>query len=106
MATTTLRPRAARDIRPSDTAYALIKRIHDAVKTVDIRQPFTVRHVVTWMSENNIRKEDGTKYKEGYVATLLSNSYINKKNITSKNSIWLDRRFNNKDCVYEYRFVD
>jgi hypothetical protein len=58
------------------------------------------------MAEYNIHKEGGTRYKKGYVATLLSNSYIKKKNRTNRNSIWLDRRFNKEDGVYEYWFAD
>lgn len=98
-------PKATMDNRPSDTAFALIKRIHDAVKDGFINEPFTAKHIVTWMHENNICKEDGTQYKAGYVTTLLSNSYIGKKNKSNRNSVWLDRR-ENEDGIFEYWFVD
>ena len=97
--------RAAGDNRPSNISMALIKRVHDAVKTGYVIEPFTAKNIVTWMNENDIRKEDGSKYTEGYVSTLLSNSYIKKRNRTNRNSIWLDRQMN-IDGVYEYWFVD
>jgi hypothetical protein len=86
------------------SSIALIKRIHDSVKAGFIERTFTVYDVEKWITENNIRKGDGTIYKKGYVATLLSSSYIGKKNNTNRNSIWLDRRFNKSKGVYEYWF--
>ena len=94
----------APDNRPSDMSFALIKRAQEAVNDGDMNEPFTVKIFESWMAEYNIRKEDGTKYKDGYVATLLSNSYVMKKNTTSRNSLWLDRRMN-QDGVFEYWFV-
>lgn len=95
----------ARDNRPSDMSMALIKRVHDAVKAGYIHEPFTAKNVEIWMIENHIRKEDGTKYKDGYVATLLSTSYIGKRMKKNRNSICLDRR-KNKDGIFEYWFID
>ena len=106
---TTIRPisikNGAPDNRPYDMAYALIKRIQEAVRVGLIEQPFTEWDVEDWMSEYNIRKEDGTKYKEGYVATLLSNSLIKEKKTKNRNSKWLHRR-KNENGIYVYRFAD
>lgn len=95
----------APDNRPSDMWHALIKRIHVAVKEGFLKQPFTAQEVEKWMVDYDIRKEDGEKYKAGYVATLLSTSYIRKKMKKNRNSIWLDRR-KNIDGIFEYWFIN
>lgn len=95
----------APDNRPSDMSYALIKRIHDAVKSGDLDEPFTSHDIEIWMARYEIRKEDGTKYKEGYAANLLYNSLIKKKKTKNRNSKWLHRR-KNGNGLYEYWFAD
>ena len=90
--------------RPSDTSYELIRRIHDDVRAGYIDELFTVRDIEEWMSEHNIRREDDTKYKEGYVSTLLSNSLIKDKKTKNRNSRWLHRRKNNNG-IYVYWFT-
>lgn len=87
-------------------SHALIKRIHDAVKSNHIEQPFTAHDIEIWIVEKDIRKEDGTKYKAGYPATLLSTSYIRKVMKRNRNSVWLDRCFNKIKCMHEYWFVE
>ena len=104
MASKSIKTRAP-DNRPSDMSYALIRRIQEAVRKGFIEQPFTEWDVEDWMSEYNIRKEDGTKYKEGYVANLLCNSLIKEKKTMNRNSKWLHRR-KNKDGIYEYWFAE
>lgn len=84
----------------------LNKQMHCAVIDGYIDEPFTQPDIEQWMAQYDIRTGDGTRYKKGYVTTLLSNSYIGKKNKTNRNSVCLDRRFNKSKGVYEYWFVD
>ena len=84
----------------------LIKQIHCAVIAEYIDEPFTGQDIEQWMAQYDIRKGDGTKYKNFNASSFLSNSYIKKKNRTNRNSVWLDRRFNKSKGVYEYWFVD
>lgn len=84
---------------------ALIKQIHDAVKTGVIEEPFTVQDIQWWMEEKDIRKEDGTKYSKGYPASLLSDSVKKKKKTKNRNSKWLKQR-KNENGKFEYWFAD
>ena len=95
----------APDNRPNDMSYALIKRIHDAVRAGYIEQQFTELDIEDWMAEHNIRKEDGAKYKDGYAANLLYNSLIKEKKTKNKNSKWL-HRCKNENGIYEYWFAE
>ena len=84
----------------------LIKQMHCAVIAGYIDEQFTGQDIEQWMAQFDIRKGDGTKYKNFNAGSFLSSSYIKKKNKTNRNSVWLDRRFNKSKGVYEYWFVD
>ena len=85
---------------------ALIKRIHDAVKTGHIIEPFSGRSIKNWMDQYKIMKDDGTPYSKGYKPTsLLSDSLIKPVKTKNTNSKWLRRR-RNDDGIYEYWFED
>ena len=79
----------------------LIKQLEDGVKAGHINEPLTPQKVKHWVHKYNIRKGDGTRYKDSSIANLLHNSYIGKRNKTNRNSTWLDRR-KNEDGIYEY----
>lgn len=82
---------------------ALIKHIHGAVNSGYIHEPFSAQNIERWMSEFNIRQDDGSKYSEGYAATLLSCSLIKKKMTKNRNSKWLRRRISDEG-IYLYWF--
>jgi hypothetical protein len=84
----------------------LIKQLHDAVKAGNINEMFTAHSLTQWMSTFDIRKGDGTKYKNFKAGSFLSSSYIKKKNKTNRNSVCLDRHFNISKGVHEYWFVN
>ena len=83
----------------------LIKQLHDGVKAGDISEPLTTHKVEQWMAKYDIRKGDGTKYKEGYAANILYNSLIKEKKTKNRNSKWLHRR-KNENGIFEYWFAD
>jgi hypothetical protein len=90
----------------SKISNPLIKQLHDAVNGGDTSEPITAHSLTQWMSTFNIRKGDGTKYKNFNAGSFLSSSYIGKKNRTNRNSIWLDRCFNISKGIYGYSFAD
>lgn len=101
-------PKNQYEQRPRDNSRQcsnpLIKQLHDAVKAGDINESLTAHSVEQWITKYNIRKGDGTRYKEGYAVNLLSNSLIKNKTTKNRNSKWLNRRINSAG-VYEYWFA-
>ena len=95
----------APDNRPSDMSNSLIAQLRKAVKEKFINELLTVKKVESWMTEHDIRQENGTRYKKGYAANLLYNSLIKEKKTKNRNSKWLHRR-KNENGHYEYWFAE
>jgi len=62
---------------------SLIEQIHHATESGDLKQPFSVQDIKTWITKKNIVKDDGNEYVESSINAILSNS--DTKNIQTSN---------------------
>jgi len=73
---------------------SLIKQIFEATKNNKIAEPFTVSQLKSWISQESICKDDGTKYAEKSVESILSNSNLKNIPTSNKNTKQLRSRIN------------
>lgn len=81
----------------------LITKIHKAVESGDLPQPFTVQDLKVWMKKHSIKKDDGENYAESSINAILSNSAKREAPTTNRNVKVLTSKIN-KDGVQEYSF--
>lgn len=72
----------------------LIKQIHEAVQSGNLRQPFTVQDLKQWIKKNKIVKDDGEEYAESSINAILSNSDTKNIPTTNKNIKTLKSKVN------------
>ena len=82
----------------------LIKQIQEAIQTGNIPPIFTTQHIKKWVKLKNIVKDDGEKYEESSINSILSNSDVNNSPTTNNNTKLIQSKLNN-DGVKEYWFL-
>ena len=83
----------------------LIVQIHNAVRSGDLAEPFTLNHLREWMSARDIVKDDGKAYKASSIKSILSNSDI-KNRVTTNRNVKCLRSKTREDGVREYWMMD
>ena len=80
----------------------LITKVKHAVLNKQISEPFTTEDVMRWMNKHEIRKDDGSTYKESSVKALLPNSSVKNRDSSNRNAKFLEYGFNEDTNLQEY----
>jgi hypothetical protein len=88
---------------PSGIRMPLIMQIREAVNSGALQEPFTTQDLKNWIASQFIVKDDGEPYADSSIDAILSNSDIDNKPTSNRNSKMLLSRLNSEGNK-EYKF--